>query len=141
MTVTGGDLRRAVGLLQSAHQLGRPLEERDFEELGGVIPEELVEEAVRVLQDGSLDALKVIDWVNKRLVREGYPAQQFIAQLTEAVARLDGVGEMRKAMASLKLAQTDLALTEGADEQLQLLSAMSTLHQTFLPGTTSKVLF
>lgn len=141
MTVTGGDLRRAVGLLQCAHQLARPLAEKDFEELAGVIPAELIQEAVGILTDASLDTLKVFDWVNKKLVREGYPAHQFIAQLTEAVARLDEVGEMRKAMASLKLAQIDMALTEGADEQLQLLSAMASLHETFLPSTTVKALF
>lgn len=81
--VTGGDLRRAVGLLQSAHQLGRPLKLDDVDELAGVIPNHLVEEALLVASDAKTTIATLLDWTNLKIVRAGYPAMQFIHQVQD----------------------------------------------------------
>jgi hypothetical protein len=51
-----------------------------------------------------------------------------------------GLGEVRKAVAAVRLAEADQALTEGADEHLQLLAAMASLHTAFLPTTQTRAL-
>lgn len=133
--VTGGDLRRAVGLLQSGHQLGRPLRPVDMDELAGVIPEEVIREALSMASDSSASVSTLVDWVQKRLVTAGYPAHQFIAQVAELLAGSGEVGEMKKAVLAVRLAEADQALTEGADEHLQLLAVMQRMHATLF-GTT-----
>jgi replication factor C subunit 2/4 len=80
--VTGGDLRRAVGLLQSAHQLGRPLRAEDADELAGVIPGQFVDEALRLAGDPKTTIQVLLDWVNAKVIRAGYPAMQFIYQVS-----------------------------------------------------------
>lgn len=80
--VTGGDLRRAVGLLQSAHQLGRPLRVEDVDEMAGVIPGHFIEEALKIATDPKTAVQVLLDWVNYKIVRAGFPALQFIHQVT-----------------------------------------------------------
>lgn len=84
LALTSGDLRRAVGLLQCAHQLRRPLDVKDLEEMAGQVPEAVMREAMGVLMGGGEDketVEKLVKWVNVKLARAGYPAQQFIAQV------------------------------------------------------------
>lgn len=124
--LTGGDLRRAVGLLQSAHQLGRPLApNQNLDELAGIVPGKVVAEAIALLQDPQAD---LIDWVQANLIMAGFPAHQFISQLAEELAASPLIGDLRKGVIAIKLAETDLSLTEGADEHIQLLSCMATIH-------------
>jgi len=138
--VTGGDLRRAVGLLQCGKQLGRALVAGDVDELAGVVPHRLISEALGLVRqdEGHSTTQAILDWVQMEMVRAGYPAHQFIAQLAEALALETGVGEMRKAAAAVKLAEVDQALTEGADEHLQLLALLTSLHYVLKPSTTTK---
>lgn len=82
LKVTAGDLRRAVGLLQSASQLRRTITVADAEELAGVVPEQVVQDAAKVLTDKLASTAEVTQWVQKRLVTAGYPAHQFVDQVS-----------------------------------------------------------
>lgn len=127
----GGDLRRAIGLLQGAKRLGRPLKLDDgsIEELAGVIPAQVITKSLDIIKSANGSAA-LLDFVQKELVTKGYPALQFIQQFAKAINEDLSLSDSVKAALAIKLAQVDFALTEGADEHLQLLNTFFASHST-----------
>ncbi len=66
-------------MLQSGHQLGRPLRVKDINELAGVVPTEIIEESIKAATE--LNAKDLATWVEKKLVIAAYPALQFVHQV------------------------------------------------------------
>lgn len=125
LSVAGGDLRRAIGLLQSCQRLNRPnypINTYMVNELAGVIPDEVVSEAFEMLKSGS--SMELIGFVKEKLVIPGFPANQFLEQFSKVVVASDAISELAKANIAVMMGETDFALTEGADEHLQLLNLL-----------------
>ena len=57
-------------------------------------------------------------------IAEGYSAQQITEQLIDAVVQHAHLTEKQKAYICVKLGAVDKCLTEGADEELQLIDAL-----------------
>mmetsp|Transcript_3561 Transcript_3561/g.8800 ORF Transcript_3561/g.8800 Transcript_3561/m.8800 type:complete len:359 (-) Transcript_3561:29-1105(-) len=124
VTYSGGDLRQAITLLQCLSRLrgeGEPITEEDVMDVAGVLPEAAINDLITRCHTNSFE--KVQEAVTD-IVAAGYSATAVISQLHDALilAPSGEVADMAKARVAERLAKADLALADGADEELQLLN-------------------
>eukprot|EP00735_Rhodelphis_limneticus_P001750 TRINITY_DN12426_c0_g1::TRINITY_DN12426_c0_g1_i1::g.15114::m.15114 TRINITY_DN12426_c0_g1::TRINITY_DN12426_c0_g1_i1::g.15114 ORF type:complete len:231 (+),score=19.45,sp/Q9FXM3/RFC2_ORYSJ/50.44/6e-79,Rep_fac_C/PF08542.6/4.3e-13,DNA_pol3_delta2/PF13177.1/6.2e-07,DNA_pol3_delta2/PF13177.1/6.9e+03,DNA_pol3_gamma3/PF12169.3/6.4e+02,DNA_pol3_gamma3/PF12169.3/0.00098,AAA/PF00004.24/0.021,AAA/PF00004.24/3.3e+03 TRINITY_DN12426_c0_g1_i1:88-693(+) len=118
-TVSGGDMRKAVSLMQSASRVYGSIDNTAVQEMAGQIDMSVLE---RLLQSCRSQSFESMQNVVTELVQEGYPAAQLLSQLYDLVIADSSLEDTQKAQCALALAQADRCLTDGADEFLQLLN-------------------
>ncbi|KZO95743.1 P-loop containing nucleoside triphosphate hydrolase protein [Calocera viscosa TUFC12733] len=135
ISTSDGDLRRSITYLQSAHRLSASttppgeIQARDIQEIAGVIPDAVVNRFAGSLgvegEDVDMDAKKGgYDGVRKavqELVMGGYSAMQVLSQLHDIVILHPLLSGRQKSRCALIFAEVDKNLSDGADEELQLL--------------------
>ncbi|GAA6008914.1 hypothetical protein JCM10207_004023 [Rhodosporidiobolus poonsookiae] len=155
-----GDLRRAITYLQSASRLhaatSEPLTATSVQEIGGVVPDSVMAELGRALGvreeeegDGDVEMSEVgggtgrkvrkgsfeqVQRAVEKIVREGYSAVQVLSQLHDLVILDPLVAPRAKAKVALDLGLADKALTDGADEELQLLNCCARIAKAVRAG-------
>ncbi|GAA5912412.1 hypothetical protein JCM6882_005505 [Rhodosporidiobolus microsporus] len=153
-----GDLRRAITYLQSASRLhaatSEPLTARSVQEIGGVVPDAVMEELGRALGvrdeeegegmevDGGgagqggrkVKGFERVQRAVERVVREGYSAVQVLSQLHDLIILDPLVPARAKARVAIDLGLADKALTDGADEELQLLNCCARVAKAVKAG-------
>jgi len=124
LTLSGGDMRRAVTSLQSAHSLsgGGTIKKDAIAEMAGLPPANIVEALLKSLKSGSFNSMET-EVMN--VIAEGFAAQNVFTELSKAFIEMDGLDEMSKADLAIRLAEADKNLVDGADEVLQLMSVGS----------------
>ena len=68
------------------------------------------------------------------VTREGFSAGQLLSQLHDILILSPLIPSMAKAKIALVLGGTDKCLTDGAEEELQLLSACARVRKAILEG-------
>ncbi|KAI8325439.1 P-loop containing nucleoside triphosphate hydrolase protein [Martensiomyces pterosporus] len=123
-----GDLRRAMMSLQSASRMAQKgaLDADMVAALVGVIPKNVIE-GLRAIW-GSSSAKEIQDAVDE-LIYNGFPASQVLAQLHDLAMEDQQLSSLQKSKIAVLMATTDLALSDGADEQLQILNLMMQASQ------------
>ena len=135
MRLTEGDMRRAIQMLQSMHQLhdGR-IEPQAVFDISGALPRPLVSRVFAVCRGQSFDSM---DTLVKDTIADGYPAEQLIGQMLDAMlsntGAAGGLTSAQKATIALKLAEVDKSLVDGADEYLQVTNLLATTMRTMKP--------
>lgn len=105
--ISGGDMRKAITLMQSSARLhGSGVTPRTLEEVAGKVPDEAVTELVAAVKANSFDKASV---AVANLVKDGYPGLQLMAQFFEACLRDKAVTDAAKARIAVKLAEADKA--------------------------------
>jgi replication factor C subunit 2/4 len=128
--VSGGDLRKAITFLQSAHTLcGAALTAADVIEIAGVVPADRIQRLFALLCSTDGNTFAQLQRECKTLVADGYAAKRVVTQLAELVMVAPTIDELVKSNVLLTMAETDFALVEGADEYLQLLNACAQAHR------------
>ena len=132
MRLTDGDMRRAIQMLQSLHQLhGGRIEAQAVRDISGALSETHLQRAWRACHQNSFDAVQALV---DELLADGYPAAQMASQLLEALltdgATPQRLSSLQKGKIALQLAETDKALTDGADEYLQLTNLLAFVTRT-----------
>ena len=136
LNLSGGDMRRAVTSLQSAHSLSGAVVGADggggrakgvirkdaLAEMAGLPPSNLVDGLVASLKSGKFDAMEA---AVMNVIAEGFAAQHVLQDLSKRCISMDGLDEMSKADLSIRIAEADKKLVDGADEVLQLLAVGS----------------
>lgn len=152
-----GDLRRAITYLQSAARLHNatsgdqkrtPITPRSIVEIAGVIPTEVVVELGRAvglepppdatgdelmeeaMGDAAKGSFEAIHRTVKKIAQEGYSASQLLIQLHDYLIEHPTLEAKKKATCALALGETDKALVDGADEELQLLNLALKLQKS-----------
>ncbi len=126
LTLSQGDMRRAVTTLQSAHSLsggaGEVIKKDSIAEMAGLPPPALIDGLIEVLRTGKFDDMKkyVMD-----IVLDGYSAEYLLSALMAKIIVLDGVEDEAKAKIAIQVATSDKNLIDGSDETLQLLTVCS----------------
>ena len=128
MRVTEGDMRRAIQMLQSLHQLnGGRLEAQAVRDLSGSVPRDTIGKVFTVCKAQNFD--KMQDLVDE-LLADGYPAAQLIVQMLEALLsdteNTLAISSVQKAQIAINIAEMDKSLVDGADEYLQLTNLLAT---------------
>jgi len=119
--VSGGDLRRAITLLQSSHVMhGKDLTVDHVKSLAGVIPTSIIEGFYKNCCSKNFQKLQksVEDFL-----KEGFSAKQFLMQLLDFLLGLDEkeCADDIKARMAIKISECEKCLIDGADEYLQLM--------------------
>ncbi|SCZ95832.1 BZ3500_MvSof-1268-A1-R1_Chr8-1g09827 [Microbotryum saponariae] len=148
-----GDLRRAITYLQSASRLhgasGTELDSLSVQEIGGVVPDRVMRDLGKALgvtfedEDEAMQvednygtkgqsAFGVVRKAVEKVTREGYSATQVLSQLHDLVILNPLVDPKAKAKIAIVLGETDKCLTDGADEELQLLSCAARIRNAIV---------
>ncbi|CAG0902602.1 unnamed protein product [Cyprideis torosa] len=114
--MSGGDMRRAITLLQSAARLKNP-SVAAIRDIAGFIPEEWLN---KLLETAAKNSIPHVRNFLRRYNAEGFSAQQVILQLLPMILSLDSLPDIQKAAIAYKMAVCDSHLQDGADEELQI---------------------
>ncbi len=133
LSLSQGDMRRAVTMLQSAHLLsgsreGDAIKKDSIAKMAGLPPPALIDGLIKVLCVRKFDGMQ--EYV-QNIVLEGYLAEYMLSALMAKIVVLDGVSDQVKAIISIKVAKADKKLIDGSDETLQLLALCSIALEQF----------
>jgi replication factor C subunit 2/4 len=125
VTVSGGDLRKAITYLQSASLCG-PITATTVREISG-FPDETV---IRGFYDACLGRTpwSEIEERASDLVLSGYDLGQVLEVLSDIVVKSEDLREESKPAVLLKISSVDGAITNRADAQLQFFAIGATLN-------------
>mmetsp|Transcript_10819 Transcript_10819/g.22635 ORF Transcript_10819/g.22635 Transcript_10819/m.22635 type:complete len:399 (-) Transcript_10819:406-1602(-) len=133
LTLSRGDMRRAVTALQSAHSLssgvgdGKIVKE-SIAEMAGLPPPKLIDELIETLRTKKFDDMKELVL---KIGLEGFPAEFVLSALMEKIIVMEDVDDEAKAKIAIQVAQSDKNLIDGSDEELQLLTVCSLALECF----------
>ena len=118
-----GDMRRAIGMLQSLHRLyGAEMSPSAVLDISGALPAAQLAKTVAVCRANDFAAMSA--WAAE-LLADGFPVSQLVAQLLDHVAESAEIDSLPKAKIALALAEADKQLTDGAGEYLQLMNVLA----------------
>jgi replication factor C subunit 2/4 len=147
LSIAGGDMRRAVTTLQSAHMLTHSAEsssdfsdeqKRDdskpsavdmnvdlIEEMAGFPPVSLID----VLWNGieSMDFATLERCVREDILTEGFSIPSILNLVSERLISSTELSDLTKADVSIAIAEADKFLIDGADDYLQLTNVCALL--------------
>lgn len=119
-----GDLRKAITFLQSAYRLHSttqtPISNSTLTEIAGTIPQQTIENVFNACSNKK--NFKQVQAAIKNIHLEGFASAQVLLQLHDYLLEHSGISDLAKAKCALSIAETDKALTDGADDELQLLN-------------------
>lgn len=123
VSLSEGDLRRAITLLQSSALTKEESEEitiDDIHEVAGYVPKQMVDKFVQICWSKSYE--KLTEFVSD-LIASGYSGSQFLLELHEWLIDCDQslLSDDNKSVISERIAFNDKRLLDGADELLQVL--------------------
>ena len=122
---SGGDMRKAITLLQSAHQYGPNGADADLiVELAAMVPDEAITNLVNACLSNHYQKLQL---ELQDMVCMGYPASQILSQLHDAIIRDPKLRNSLKGTVCEAIAQADDCLCDGANDFLQLSNVCTTL--------------
>ena len=141
MTLSHGDMRRAVTMLQSANNLsgGRPIQKDSIPEITGFPPLQVTNSLLETLRDPKTH-YEPLERKVSDVMMEGYAAQHILSTLLKDIIQLDEseMSDVFKAEIAIKIAEVDKILIDGADEYLQLLVVCALVLQRFKRMATLK---
>lgn len=127
---SGGDMRKAITLLQSAARFhGNTITGNHITAIAGAVPNDQVSRLIELCTQGSSAFDKARSLVDEVLA-DGFPAAQLLSQFADAVVENGDIGDDVKAKICLQMSVADKRLTDGADEQLQVVETVSVASQT-----------
>mmetsp|Transcript_24598 Transcript_24598/g.30686 ORF Transcript_24598/g.30686 Transcript_24598/m.30686 type:complete len:373 (+) Transcript_24598:45-1163(+) len=125
--VAGGDMRKAVTTLQTAHQLfgaESSISKDEVLEISGNIPSTATEALWEAIGSNQFNRLQ--DEVTN-LNCEGFPIAALLHRLQEEVIFKETLQDYQKAIICERLAEADMMLNDGASEALQLLDVAAVI--------------
>lgn len=131
LTISAGDLRKAITLLQSGSKLvdytgNDQIAIKQIEELAGVVPTTVVEEMVKHINSKDLNQL--IACTND-FIKSGWSGVSIVDQLHDYYITNENYDTDFKNKLSLILFDTDSKLTNGTNEHIQLLNLLVKISQ------------
>lgn len=135
LNLAGGDMRRAVTTLQSAHALSvaGPLSKEDFYELAGLPPASVVDKIWSNL--GSFGKMQT---AVEDVCAEGFSAHSLLTALSKKALEDPVLTDLSKAKLAIRIAEAEKNLIDGADEYLQLMTVCSLALTCMAHSSVSK---
>lgn len=133
LALAQGDMRRAVTTLQSAHTLGGTLTQDSLAELAGLPPPTVVD-GVWNSMNSFQEMQKAID----NVCAEGFSASSLLVALSNKIIPDPTLSDMAKAKLSIRIAEAEKNLIDGADEYLQLMTVGSMALTCFQESRMAK---
>ena len=130
-----GDMRRAVTTLQSAHALNQHVDADALAEMAGLPPASAVDVLMTALGQNSFSVMQT---AVENVCAEGYSAQVILQALSQRIVPSTELDELSKANLSIRIAEAEKNLVDGADEYLQLMTVCSLAMACLEESKTSK---
>jgi len=121
----GGDMRKAIMMLQTAHQYHEKVDEPTIVEIAALVPDTVMASLVEAAHSQSFESLQR---EVASIVVEGFPANQVLLQLHDGMLTDSMLEDSGKAAVAEALAVADKCLSDGADDYLQLLNCASVYY-------------
>uniref|UniRef100_A0A1B0CUF6 Replication factor C C-terminal domain-containing protein n=1 Tax=Lutzomyia longipalpis TaxID=7200 RepID=A0A1B0CUF6_LUTLO len=119
---SGGDLRRAITILQSSHRLFGSTEKKITKEhvleISGIIPQKYLEDFLEICR--SCDYSKLEKYV-ENLSYDAYSVGQLLDQLNDYIIHHKRLTNKQKCIIGEKIAECSFRLLNGASEYLQIM--------------------
>jgi replication factor C subunit 2/4 len=125
ITLSKGDMRCAVTMLQTAVNFYGDVDKAAIIEIACAVPDSAVMKMFRTAQNGTQAEVAT---AVKEFFQEGYSGVQCLEQLLELVLGEPLVSDAKKAEITLLMSQVSQRLTEGCDEELQMLHFFTALR-------------
>ena len=103
--------------------------------MAGVPPTAVILDLVNSLQSNSFSAMENSV---QNIIADGYPVPSIISLLFDYVAKDQNASDLTKAELSIKIAETDKNLVDGASELLQLMNVCCVAMRWFASDTNKK---
>jgi replication factor C subunit 2/4 len=130
-----GDMRRAVTTLQSAHSLNDGVDADALNEMAGLPPTSVVNDLYESFGKNSFSA---VQQAVEDVCAGGYSAQVILQALSQRIIPSTDFDELSKANLSIRIAEAEKNLVDGADEYLQLMTVCSLAQTCMEESKTSK---
>lgn len=125
---SGGDMRKAITLLQSAARLySGNVNAESIVEVAGYIPDEKLTTLFEMCRKGEFDKAQA---QMEDILKDGYSGLKIMDQFSDVVMEADCPDQV-KAEIFMRMGLADRNLTQGADEGLQLAALVSVAIQAF----------
>jgi len=126
IALSKGDMRCAVTMLQTATSFYDKVDEDALVEVACAVPDRHVDSLIKHTK-ASKDTDAIVQMV-RSFLGEGFSGQQVMERLLDAIARDPSLPDLTKARCATLFSQVDERLTQGCDEELQLLFLFSHLR-------------
>lgn len=144
---SGGDLRKAITTMQSAHRIampGVPISAEDVATAACLVPTSVLDDFDSATADESVTHTALRGKVDS-LVRDGYSAAELLDRYAKRITTGDGPGvgklnKFQRAAIAIAVAQADFNLVEGGDELLQTYAVVSKIASATRNGGNREVL-
>lgn len=125
ITLSKGDMRCAVTMLQTAVNFYGDVDKAAITEIACAVPDSSVMKVFRVAQSGTISEVSA---AVKEFFQEGYSGLQALEQLLDLVLGEPGITDPKKADITLLMSSVSQHLAEGCDEELQMLHFFTALR-------------
>lgn len=124
--ISCGDMRKAIMLLQNLNYLGKEIHSNDVFNIANMLSYKKLSKIINVCTvNNDCEILRI---VTDNIIKNGYPLNMVLEQLTESIINNNNLTESMKAQICFHISITEKRLIDGADEFLQLLSIFSCIR-------------
>lgn len=120
--ISGGDMRRAITLLQSTYRLtgsNSQITEQDIFEISGVIPKKEIGIFLEICRSKNFDKLVIFI---KQFTIDAFSISQLMEQLNDEIIHRVDFTDQQKSLILDKLGECSSKVNDGGSEYLQILS-------------------
>lgn len=133
--ISGGDMRSAIMLLQNLQYLNvnnGKIDPETVYEMANCIDESQLNSVTKICIDSKNTNAAKIDELARLIRASGYPIYNILRQIHDSIIHNPNLTDKMKAVICLHFAKTEKRLIDGADEYLQLLSALMCIRAVSL---------
>jgi len=130
-TITNGDMRKAIMLLQNLNYLGKKIDCDDVFTLANIVPPSKIQKIINVCSNIKSTSTKLKNLVDE-FAMNGYPLNILISQLVDSIAKSTILNDKQKSYICYHISITEKRLVDGADEYLQLFSVLMCINNAIL---------
>ena len=134
ITMSGGDMRKSITLLQSSSLMksaGEKITLSDLHTVAVRIPDHVIHN--KILKACTSKTYQTVNDTAHWIISEGYPVSLILSKLMDVVMmKTDMFNNLGISEIALKIAKADRCLVDGASEFLQLLDVMGCIQESVL---------
>jgi len=135
MQISDGDFRTAITTLQNTMYIKDTITLTTICEIANIFPTNYLQKINNVCIISQTSTIYDIINLSKYIRRSGYPIQKVIRQIHNVILESPNLTEKSKSIILLNIADSEKKLIAGADEYIQILNILSTIH-----GVSNKII-
>jgi len=135
-TISNGDMRRSIMLLQNLKYIDKNITIDDVYELSNMVREETIDEIMKTCISKINDnSTKEILNLSNDIYKSGYPLNILLCQLTKEIIKTKLLTDKMKSEICYHISITEKRLIDGADEYLQIMSVLMNIKYVSFKDT------